>query len=360
MALDAIKDFLAVEPRKLKAYLCCLCHPLWPDEPCVQSRLYESATTTSEIIQNLFPKLINYENTGLLRQIVLRFGCDKCKAALKEYLQHYSKFTDKKLCNMPNAVSDEELDRATGVKRLRVETNKTLKEATIADTEAVQDGLGQAAGIDPYFITPAQHTTGSLILTFLVPECVFEIFCELCEEDLEILANCGITTLQIEGCVIENIHEYCTNADREIELSLCIDHPDITAKGINLALLLKKVVRSTQYAHLVNLLAAIPQENMHRVCSKNFLRQLAPTIGNWTELAPYLGITGSTEKQIALQYHSMEEQSYQALLQWKQLYQKSATHEGLVEFLVRHAPLSTVEAALNIISPAMLGKISFV
>lgn len=64
-------------------------------------------------------------------------------------------------------------------------------------------------------------------------------------------------------------------------------------------------------------------------------------------------------QQIALQYHSKEEQSYRALLQWKELFQESATHEGLVEFLVRHTSLSTVEAALNIISPANLGKIMY-
>ena len=359
VTLEAIKDFLTVEPHKLKAYLCCLCHPLKPDELYVQSHHYESATTTSEIIESLIPKFINYKNNGLLRKIVLRFGCDKCKAALQEYLQHYSKFTDKKLCNMPNAVSDEELDRATGVKRLRVEANMRLEEATLSDTETVQYGLGQATGIDPYFISPAQHDPGSLILTFLVPEIVFEIFCELCEEDLEILADCGITRLQIENCVIENIDEYYKSADREKKQSLCIDDPDFTAKGISLVMLLKKV-QCTQYAHLVNSLAAIPEENLQRACSNMFLQQLALTIGNWTELASYLGITGSTVQEIALQYHSMEEQTYQALLQWKQSYQDNATHEGLLKFLLQHAPLSTVEAALNIISLPKFGKISFV
>ena len=378
VALEAIEDSLAVEPCKLKAYLGRLCHPLKPDKPYVKSRHYESAATTSEIIQSLFPKFINYQNTGLLRQIVLRFGCDKCKAALQEYLQHYSTFSDKKLCNVPNAVSDEELDWAMGVKRLRVETNKELKEcgspnhrrsvsqaklkedklkvATVADIKTVQNAVGKATGIDPDFISPAQHGPGSLILTFLVPESVCEIFCELCEDDLEILANCGVTRLQIEDCVIENVQKHCTNTDREKDL---IDDPDITAKGIDLVLLLKKkVLQCTQYAHLVNLLAAIPQEDMHRVCSINVLQRLAPTISNWIDLAPYLGITGSTVQQIELQYPSMEEQSYQALLQWKELYQDSATHESLVEFLVRHAPLSTVETALTIIIPATLGKIS--
>jgi hypothetical protein len=359
VALKAIEDFLAVEPPELKAYLSRISHPLKPDEPYVRLCQYESAATTPEIIQNLFPKFINYQNTGLLRKIVQRFGCDKCKAALQEYLQHYSKFTDKKLCNMPNAVSGEELDQATGVKRLRVETNLTLGEATIANTAVVQNGVGQATGIDPCFIVPAQHDPGSLILTFLVPESVYEIFCELCEEDLEILANCRITRLQIEDCGIENIQKQCTNADREKELFLCFDDSDITAKGIDIALLLKKkVLQCTQYAHLVNLLAAIPREDMRRVCSNKFLQRVAHIFGNWNELAPYLGITGSTLQQIALQYHSVEEQSYQALLQWKELFQDSATHEGLVEFLVRHAPLPVVEAALNIISPAKLGKIS--
>ena len=359
VALMAIKGFLEdlVEPCKLKKYLCCLCHPLQPEKPYIRSRHYESATTTSEIIQSLFPEFINYRNTGLLWQIV-RFGCDRCKAALHEYLQHYSKFIGERLCNMPNAVSDEELDRATGVKRLRVEIDMSLEDATIADAKTVQNRLEQATGIDSCFITLAQYDPGPLILTFLVPESISEIFHELCEEDLEVLANCGVTRLQIEDCVVENIHEYRTNADRIIEQTLYIDHP---GKGISLALLLKKVACCTQYAHLVNLLAGIPHENMQRECSNNVLRQLAPTIGNWTELAPYLGITESEVQQITMQYHSMEEQSYQALLQWKQLYQDSATHEGLVELLVCHAPLSTVEAALNIISPAMLGKtVSFI
>ena len=129
----------------------------------------------------------------------------------------------------------------------------------------------------------------------------------------------------------------------------------------SLPLLLKKrVLQCTQYAHLVNLLITIPQKQLQRACSNKHLQQLVPSIGNWAELAPYLGITGSIVQQITLQYHSMEEQTYQALLQWKQLYKKSATHEGLVKFLVRHAPLSAVESALNLISPAKLGKVSFV
>ena len=360
VALNTIKDLLAthVDPCKLVGFLDCFSHPFKPDNRYIQSDDYKSAATTSEIIQSLFPKFINYENTRLLEQIVQRFGCDKCKAALQEYQQHYSNSTDKKLCNMPNAVSEEELDRATGVKRLRVEKDMRLQDATVAETETVQNALEQATGIDSCFISPAQHDQGSLILTFLVPESVSEIFRELCKEDLEILANCGITRLQIEDCVVENIHKYRTNADGQIEQPLCIDHPDITSKGINLALLLNKVVQCTQYAHLVNLLAGIPHKNMRKECSNNFLRQLAPTIGSWTELAPYLGITKSEVQQITIQYHSMEEQTYQALLQWKQLFQDSATHEGLVEFLVHHTPLSTVEAALNHISPATLGKIS--
>ena len=361
VALNTIKRLLAHLDRcELVGFLDFLSHPLKPDKPYIQSDYYKSAATTSDIIQSLFPKFINYQNTGLLEQIVHTFGCDKCEEALQEYQQYYSNFTDKKLCNMPNAVSEEELVQVKGVKRLSIETSMSLVDATVADTEKVQNALEQATGIGSGFMSPAQHDEGSLILTFLVPESISDIFCELCEEDLEILANCGITRLQIEDCAVENIHEYHTNADGKIEQLLCIDHPDITDKGINLALLLKKVVQCTQYAHLVNLLAGVPHENMQKECSSNLLRQLAPTIGSWTELAPYLGITKSEVQQITMQYHSVEEQTYQALLQWKQLYQDSATHEGLVEFLVHHAPLSTVEAALNHISQPKLGKISFV
>ena len=359
MALNTIKRLLAhVDPCELVGFLDCFSHPFKPDRHYIPSDDYKSAATTSEVIQSLFPKFINYENTRLLEQIVQRFGCDKCKEALQEYQQLYSNSTDKKLCNMPNAVSDEELDRATGVKRLRVETDMRLEDATVADTETVQKALEQATGIHSCFITLAQYDPGSLILTFLVPESISEIFSELCEEDLELLANCRITRLQIEDCVVENIFKYRTNADRKTEQALCIDHPDITAKGINLALQLKKLVQFTQYAHLVNLLAGIPHENMQRECSDYFLRQMAPTIGSWTELAPYLGITESEVQQITMQHHSMEEQTYQALLHWKRLFQDSATHEGLVEFLVCHAPLSAVETALNHISPAKLGELS--
>ena len=354
VTLYTIKGHLVVHPCELVGFLDCFSHPLQPDERYIQSDDYKSATTTSEIIQSLFPEFINYRNTKLLEQIVQRFGCDTCKEALREYQQHYSKCTAVKLCSLPNAVSDEELDQVKGVKRLRVTTDKTLEEATIADTEIVQNGVGQATGIDTGFITPAQHDSGSLILTFLVPESVSEIFRELCEEDLEILANCGITRLQIENCVIENIQEYCTNAVNDIEQPLCIDRPGITTKGLDLILQLKKVAQSTQYAHLVNLLADIPQQILRRTCSDEFLQQLAPTIRNWAELAPYLGITKSIVQQITMQYDSVEEQAYHALLRWKCLDLDSATHEGLVEFLVYHAPLSTVEAALNLISPAQL------
>ena len=361
-ALVTIENLLEkrLKPSKLKMFLCQFCHPLNPEILYVESHLYEHASTTTEIITSLVPKFINYVNVGLLKQIVEIFGCKRCKAALQKYLKLYSQFTCKKLCNMPNAVSDEELDQATGVKKLRVETDKKLEEATITDVETVQNGLGKSTGIDPSFIAPAQHDEGSLILTFLVPESVWEIFHELCEEDLEILADCEVMRLQIEDCVIENIQQYRTKGAREIEQSSCFDHPGITAKGIDIALLLqKKVLRHKEYAHLVDLLADIPQEDMHKECTDRFLWHLAPNLDNWIELTPYLGIPESVVLQITGQHpDSINDQTYQALLQWKQLDCKSATYECLVECLVRHASLSAIKAALSMISPANLGKIS--
>ena len=72
---------------------------------------------------------------------------------------------------------------------------------------------------------------------------------------------------------------------------------------------------------------------------------------DWTKLAPHLGISKIGVQSLKEQYPDTEEQKYRALLQWKSIDPKSATHKELIACLLAHASLQMIKEALEIITP---------
>ena len=227
----------------------------------------------------------------------------------------------------------------------------------------VSNGLSieSATGIDHRLLTPAQHSEGSLILTFLIPESVSGIFQELCDEDLEILAESGIVALHIDNFVISDIQKYCPQRTRSSTERTSVPNAGqsgATTKGFD-SYIEHRVEQFTgkEKAQLTGLLNGVPKAMLKEVCSESFLRQLAVHMTDWRKLAPAFGISDLRAEELTHSYPDVDEQRYRALYDWKQISPGTATYENLFACLLAHAPFDLAEAALRILSP---GKIEFI
>ena len=84
--------------NRLKRFLRYFCHPPDPDQEYrspnkgryVKPKVYQAATSTEDILDALFTKkYISATNYHLLRCIVRKFGCQKCKETLQNYTKDY-------------------------------------------------------------------------------------------------------------------------------------------------------------------------------------------------------------------------------------------------------------------------------
>ena len=89
---------------------------------------------------------------------------------------------------------------------------KNEEKVTVIDVHRVTGAVEQATGISrsSQVFTACDDST-SVLLVFLIPETVTDIFHYLSADDLTILANAGITKIQLEDLEIANISKYITN-----------------------------------------------------------------------------------------------------------------------------------------------------
>ena len=90
---------------------------------------------------------------------------------------------------------------------------------------------------------------------------------------------------------------------------------------------------------------------MIEVASHSFLQKLATHVRDWRDLAPHLGISEITAEELTQHYTDEGEQSYMALLCWKQINPATATYSNLIACLLAHAPFDLAEAALWLLHP---------
>ena len=300
---------------------------------------------------SLVPDYINYMETGLLEAIVERFEVEQAQKLLQKYLDYYPHL--RQLSDMPDPVPDERLD-LTRRKRLRAKCDGDFESTRASDVKRIRMSIESATGIDHRFVTPAQHSEGSIILTFLIPESVSGIFQELCDEDLDILAESGIVQLQIDDFVICNIQKYSPQKSRSSAQSTSVPsagQAGITNKGFDSYIEQREEqFTSEEKSQLTGLLNHVPNSVMEEVCTDSFLQQLAPHMTNWRKLAPRFGISELGAEQLTHHYPDMEEQRYRALYLWKQISPWTATYGSLFACLLAHAPFLLAEAAVKIIT----------
>ena len=84
---SAITEMLdkSVSVTKLKRFLAYYCHPLYPRQKYIDSKLYENAERTEKLLDSLFPQFINYIDFYLLEDIVEEFGCEDSRKLMGEY-----------------------------------------------------------------------------------------------------------------------------------------------------------------------------------------------------------------------------------------------------------------------------------
>ena len=358
IVMDKITEVIEtiVKLEKLLRFLRFLCHPLDPEMTYIDQRILKSTSSVSEVMECLVPEYINYMETGLLEAIIERFECTEAENLLQQYHDRYP--NNRLLKDMPDPVSDERLD-LTRRKRLRVECNGDIvfESARAFDVKRIRTAIESATGIDHNFVTHAQHSEGSLILTFLIPESVTGVFQELCDEDLEILAEAGIVELRIDDIIISDIQKYCPQRTESSAQSISAPsagQSGTTAKGFDSYTDQRaEHFTSKEKGQLKGLLENIPKSRMEEVCSDSFLQQLTAHMRDWRKLAPHFGISDFKAEELAHCYPDVDKQRYRVLHCWKQINPDTGTYKNLIACLLAHAPFDLAKAALEMLTPGL-------
>ena len=337
----------SVDMAKLKDFLDCYSHPLYPEQLYVNPKTYKDANTTKQLIKSLCPQFINFMHYYLLEDIVRKFGCDKAIEILQQYTSlKYSR--KRKLNSLPGPVTDGEIEQFHGTKKLKVQVEGDSSNVTVEIIDELQKALEKATGIKRAFITYGFHDPGSVLLTFLIPETILHLFDEPNTEDLAILADSGVMKLEADEVVIDNIQKYSTAKRSAIDLELDFVSGECT-KPTGLEYYLKEratEMTSDRHLHLLKMLSTAETAMLNDICSKQFLKTFSKDLQDWKKLAPYFRIHEKNIKKLVFNYPNENDQKYQALLCWKRAEGSTATYYNLLESLILHGNIGEVEALL--------------
>ena len=325
----------SVDMAKLKDFLGCYSHPLYPEQPYIHPNIYKDANTTKELIKSLSPQFINYMQYYLLEHIVGSFGCDTAKEVLQQYIGQKN-IRKRKLKHLPAPITNGEVEQFHGTKRLKVSVKGKTSNAAVEIIGEVQDGLKMASGVQPAVIVYDHYDPGSILLTFLIPESIIHIFHELNTEDMTILANSGVMKLELDEMVIDNIQQYST-----------VQSPT-NPTGLEYYLQQRAMEMTPErYSHLLKMVGNVEPKILNDDCSEEFLKSFAKDLQDWRKLASYFSIHEWNIEEIVCNYPDENDQKYQALLCWKRAEGSTATYYNLLESLTLHGKVEEVEALLQ-------------
>ena len=336
----------SINMARLKDFLDCYSHPLYPEQLYVNPKIYKDANTTKQLIKSLCPQFINFMHYYLLEDIVRKFGCDRAKEVLQQYTDQ--KFSRKrKLKDLPSPITDGEIEQFHGTKKLKVKIEGDTSDATVETIGKTQKALEMASGIMKVVITYAFYACGSVVITFLIPESIHHIFHELNTEDLAILADSGVMSLEIDEVVIDDIRQYSTM--KRSAIVVAVEDGECT-KPTGLEYYLKKratEMTSERLSHLLKMLGTAETGMLSDICSKDFLETFSKYLQDWKKLAPYFGIHERDIKELVYNYPDENDRKYQALLCWKKAEGSTATYYNLLESLILHGNIGEVESLLQ-------------
>ena len=335
----------------LKRFLKHYCHPLYPEKLYVEPQVYCNAETVADVVSSLVPKYINYIHYYTLEVIVLEFGDKKCKECFQEY-EHFFQRSVRKLRDHPAPVTDEEIEHFRDQKRLRVTISDDGDTTTLPKLHTVQNSIQQATGVSQAGQVYAHQDPGnSVTFTLLIPDCVVQLFHELCDEDLTLLANADITRIQVENLEIAGISKYTTKvkaAQKTSSLSKksLREVPDVSI--FEYYLKERQDISSQQCCDLIAMLKSVPDKRLNEVCSEQLLLEFSKNIEDWEKLAPFLGMQDVYHDEFRARYPGVDEQSYQLLLFWKRRVGSMAIYCHLLETIILHGTGQEVRALIQI------------
>ena len=303
----------------------------------IERTIYESKCTTKDVIYSLIPQYINYISYTLLEEIIDTFNNQEARVVLNDYIRDIGKC---RLREISPPTSDEEMDEFQGQMRLKITVDLDKEKVTVIDVHRVTRAVEQATGVSrssQVFIDSNAST--SVLLVFLIPETVTDIFHHLCAEDLTILANAGITKIQLEDLEINNISKYITNTKRvELVKPTSLEH------YVNE----RTDILSDRRSELNVMLQKVTDSQLSEVCSEQLLQMFSQHMQNWKTLAPFLGIQDLYYDEFTAIYRERNHQNYQLLLFWKRREGSRAIYHHLLETVVLHGTASEMEALIQI------------
>ena len=338
----------SVNMAKLKDFLDCYSHPLYPEQPYIHPKIYEDAITPKQLIKSLCPQFINFMHYYLLEDVVESFGCDRAKEVLKQYTAQKN-IHDRKLKDLPAPITSGEIEQFHGTMKLKVEVEGDTSDATVEVIGEIQKALEMATGVKRAVMVYSCNDPSSILLTFLIPESIVHIFHELNAEDLTILVNSGVMKLEVDGVVIHDIQDYSTVKSHSGKLEVADESGEPT-KQTELKYYLKQrdtEMTSERYSHLLKMLSSVEPKILNDDCSEEFLKRFAKDLQDLKKLASYFSIYERDIEELVSNYPDEDEQKYQALLCWKRVEGSTATYYNLLESLILHGKVEEVEALLQ-------------
>ena len=336
-----------VEVSQLKEFLQSFSHILYPENQYIDPIVLSNADSIPQIFTALQPRFMNFLNWGILWKAADAFDIEMAPA-FKLYKCRLP--SDTPLSTLPDPQSEKEISEFKIIQKLRVTRGDGSGiEWTLGDVQLVKEAMEKATGIDQDFIIYAYWEGGFSThqFTFLIPKCIGVIFGELCEEDLAILAGIGVQRLEVDyHTVADNIHELYPQTVAHIKAD-----NRMRTKNFGLERFIPEDeaehMSEEEFSHLNDLITNIPADKLQETCSNDVLKVLAKKMGDWKDLAPYLGINQWDLEDLAGMYpDDEEEQKYVALLNWKSIDKSSATYERLVECLLTHGHVGDAKELL--------------
>ncbi len=178
-------------------------------QPYIEPSVYQHCTSTAEVLKALLQqRRFHAIQLGLLGTIVGKYGCGESKRLLKKYKSKIPKSAPLK--RLRNELTDEEIQSSYGTKRLKVKINGDPETVCLEDVERSQEALERSSEVRQDVIVFAKHEPGSVILTFIVPECTVKSFTDISksEKKLSDLATMGILSIKTDQVTIHTkVHQ---------------------------------------------------------------------------------------------------------------------------------------------------------
>ena len=336
--------------NELKEFLDNYSDPMCPEETYIQPSVYEDAQTAGEVISRLKPRYINYMQYQFLNGIIDLFGNVECKKHFDEYVQTFKSLV-RKLRHHPAPITDEEIENSIGQKPLKVTTTGDVDATTPQDVQNTQEAIENATGVSrDAQVYARQDGAFSVIFTFLIPECVEHRFHELSEADLILLANAGITKIEVGELEIENISQYCTEvkkAQKKFNSTSESRRENVKPTSLEYYLKEREDLSVHEKSNFIAMLKNIPEKQLNEVCNDVQLLRFSKAIQNGRNLAPFLGMPEFHFDEFTTRYPKKEEQNYQLLLYWKSREPKG-TYELLLQTVILHGEAKEVNDLIRI------------